>query len=149
MLASLHANGYASVRDWGIDVVALRQQAEAAFEKLLRELKLKQGLDLKKTGYPKLNFNPPLSSLPALEPLLRNSSTARVVNDYLGGAARFDGASLLRLTDNTTTENNANALWHHDRCGRRLKAFIFLNDVEIDGRPTVVARGSHNTLYYR
>ena len=38
--------------------------------------------------------------------------------------------------------------WHHDRCGRRVKAFLFLHDVAENGRPTLVARGSHRTLYY-
>ena len=38
--------------------------------------------------------------------------------------------------------------WHHDRCGRRLKAFLFLHDVLPDGRPTMVANASHRTHYF-
>ena len=40
-------------------------------------------------------------------------------------------------------------LWHHDRCGNRLKAFLYLNDVlSDDSRPTEIAVGSHNTHWY-
>ena len=38
--------------------------------------------------------------------------------------------------------------WHHDRCGRRLKAFIYLNNVSANAHPTQLARGSHNTFFY-
>ena len=38
--------------------------------------------------------------------------------------------------------------WHHDRCGRRLKVFLFLTDVNNETHPTRVAQGSHRTLYY-
>ena len=41
-------------------------------------------------------------------------------------------------------------LWHHDRVGNRLKAFVFLHDVDCDeGHPTEVAVGSHLMNYYR
>ena len=36
----------------------------------------------------------------------------------------------------------------HDRCGRRLKAFLFLHDILPDGRPTMVANASHRTHYF-
>ena len=38
--------------------------------------------------------------------------------------------------------------WHHDRCGKRVKAFFFLHDVKADGRPTLIAEASHRTHYY-
>ena len=38
--------------------------------------------------------------------------------------------------------------YHHDRCGHRLKAYIFLNDVGEREHPLRVALGSHRTLYY-
>jgi hypothetical protein len=36
----------------------------------------------------------------------------------------------------------------NDRCGRRVKAFLFLHDVREDGRPTLIAPGSHRTTFY-
>ena len=38
--------------------------------------------------------------------------------------------------------------WHHDRCGRRLKAFIFLTDVDGESHPTRVAWHTHRTQYW-
>ena len=38
--------------------------------------------------------------------------------------------------------------WHHDRCGKRLKAFLFLHDIKADGRPTMIAKASHRTHYF-
>ncbi len=41
-------------------------------------------------------------------------------------------------------------LYHHDRVGRRLKAFVFLHDVDCEtGHPTMIAAGTHKLLYYR
>ena len=43
---------------------------------------------------------------------------------------------------------NPSSVWHHDRCGRRLKLFIYLKDVDIHTHPTMVARKSQDTFYY-
>ena len=39
-------------------------------------------------------------------------------------------------------------MYHHDRCGHRLKAFIFLTPVTEQTHPTRVAVGSQNTQYW-
>ena len=38
--------------------------------------------------------------------------------------------------------------WHHDRCGKRLKLFIYLSDVTAQSHPTEIASGTHNTMYW-
>jgi len=86
--------------------------------------------------------------LPALTPLLSNHALAAAIHSYLGGPARYDGSVVLHLTDRVSIENYVSGQWHHDRCGRRLKLFIFLHDVDMDGRPTCVADASHNPFYY-
>mmetsp|Transcript_24030 Transcript_24030/g.33747 ORF Transcript_24030/g.33747 Transcript_24030/m.33747 type:complete len:129 (-) Transcript_24030:286-672(-) len=41
-------------------------------------------------------------------------------------------------------------MYHHDRVGRRIKLFVFLNDVDCEmGHPTKVAAGTQNILYYK
>jgi hypothetical protein len=53
-------------------------------------------------------------------------------------------------TSANDTESYVAGLWHHDRVGNRLKAFVFLHDVDCDeGHPTEVAVGSHLMNYYR
>ena len=43
---------------------------------------------------------------------------------------------------------DVSGLYHHDRCGHRLKAFIFLTPVTEQTHPTRVAVGSQNTQYW-
>ena len=38
--------------------------------------------------------------------------------------------------------------YHHDRCGRRLKAVLFLSNVTEDSHPTRIAVGSHKSLWW-
>lgn len=38
--------------------------------------------------------------------------------------------------------------WHHDGEGHRLKAFVFLSDVDAASRPTRIAAGTHDTFYW-
>jgi hypothetical protein len=87
--------------------------------------------------------------VPALEPLLANQSFARLVNEYLGGPARFDGYATFQLSPNATVEDYISGQWHHDRCGRRLRLFVFTHDVVAAEMPTTqAARGSQNTVYF-
>ena len=61
-------------------------------------------------------------------------------------------ASLVHIdtTSSNDTESYVAGLWHHDRVGNRLKAFVFLHDVDCDeGHPTEVVVGSHLLNYYR
>ena len=56
--------------------------------------------------------------------------------------ARF---MLLEVTPSTTPATYRSALWHHDRCGARLKAYVLLSDVNATSHPLRIARGSHRT----
>ena len=42
----------------------------------------------------------------------------------------------------------ASGLWHHDRCGRRVKCFVFWSNVTPASHPPKIALGSQNTLYF-
>ena len=69
--------------------------------------------------------------------LTNHSALASTTDAYLRQPVRFDGAAVVRLTNALHSESQyVSGIWHHDRCGRRIKAFLFLNDVEPDGRPT-------------
>lgn len=78
-------------------------------------------------------------------------SLRRLVNGYLGPSL-LDGYKITRLATETIDDEKSYVAsrWHHDRSGRRLKAFIYLHDCECEGgHPTQVALGTHNLLYYR
>eukprot|EP00966_Prymnesium_polylepis_P178613 4136568-Prymnesium_polylepis.1 len=113
MVDSLVVNGHALVVDWQLDIGALRMQAFA-----LLAARSARRVVQKAT---------PVSwrELPALLPMLANDSAlAAAVRTYLGGPVRFDGAQVLRLSNELVTASQyVSGNWHHDRCGRRLKAF--------------------------
>jgi hypothetical protein len=131
--AQLRQHGFALVEDWQLDLDALRSQAFAA---------IRDGMSTS-LGTARGDVH-----LPALNPLLRSESLARTLRGYLGGRVRYDGAMTLHLGPDTNQKNYQSATWHHDRCGRRIKLFIFLHDVRASGRPTLVAGGTHETWYY-
>ena len=137
MLEGLHADGFARVSEWasfGLELSALAVQVAHAMSPRFARRKL----------FGDVSSAP----LPALEPLLNSAKLAHVLQGYLGESIRYDGHSILRLTDRANLGNYASSQWHHDRCGRRLKLFIFMHDVDRGTRPTLVAARSQNTLYY-
>jgi len=133
LLEQLHKQGFAQVNDFGLDVHALQAQSE----QILGSTRSMQKGEI-------LFRNP----IPALEPLLANTSLAHVMRSYLGGSARYDGHSLLHLNLGGQHDPSISAKWHHDRCGRRLKLFVFVHDVTRHDRPTLIADGSHNLWYF-
>lgn len=156
MLRELLSSGLSRVRDWrdwGLEfdgAEGLRAQAYALFDLARSGASSAAGPILWNRAAGVLTASGPSGGLrlPALGGLLRNPKLARVLRTYLGARVRYDGFQLLRLGDNLTTSSYASSIWHHDRCGKRLKLFILLHDVGLDGRPTVVANRSHNVQYY-
>lgn len=137
LLQGLSRDGFVLVDDWGIDMDALSAEVETAIESDHRVIR--RGAAVVYNG-----------ELQYLAPLLKNATLLSAAHAYLGRRAELTGYEVLRLTDGLATESQyISGYWHHDRCGRRLKAFVFLHDVGREGgRPTEVARGSQDTLYY-
>jgi hypothetical protein len=145
MLKSLRVNGFAAVRDWrsfGVDIDSLSVVVE-------------------RSSADALNSDRGAGVLEPLEPLLRSSLDFHwLLNQYMGapkvgepdsGGVRYDG----HLIKNTTAVWSRKRMsqfpagrWHHDRCGRRIKAFVYLSDVTSESHPTLIAAGTHETLYY-
>jgi len=146
----LAQRGWALVEDWrtfGLDIEALDEQVARTLA-LLGEKKT-----LKSTADAQLRVDVIVDTkarYAALGPLLEAPAVHRVVTTYLGGTARFDGVSTIyhRAGNISAADSYGSGLWHHDRCGSRLKLFVFLSDVDSDSHPTQVADGTHNTLYY-
>ena len=150
--SQLRRDGFLKVASWasyGLDVRALVAEASVAFEAMRAEQgRGKASPSVSHAGSPSA-LRDVKRPLPSLDPLLRNNDLARVINDYLGGAARYEGHMLLELTPSASADSYRSAIWHHDRCGRRLKLFIYLDDVSATtGRPTLVARGTHDMAHF-
>lgn len=134
--SQLRDRGWVGIDDWGLDLRALQAQSTALLVNLTAGKHKVGVLSIKQ---------PPI---PALEPLLANASVARILERYLGGPVRYEGHVLLHIGEDIHPSSYVSAHWHHDRCGRRLKLFVFLHDVAEDGRPTLISEGTHGTWYY-
>ena len=135
--SSLRRSGFARVDNWGLDRTALRAQVDDV-------------LAAAKRSHPPDSPLKVVATLPALLPLLQNATLAAAIRDYFDGPARYDGARVLHLSRKRvpTEMSYAPFQWHHDRCGMRLKLFVHIDDVSSSDHPTLVAAGTHRTIYF-
>ena len=71
------------------------------------------------------------------------------VHAYIGRGAVSGMCRVLILpARNLTPIEYPSGLWHHDRCGRRIKCFVFLEDVRRESHPMLLVPASHRTVYY-
>ncbi len=144
LLQQLKRDGFATIGDWGLSPSFVDALASEAFAKLDEAARISKNKAVVST-------NAILETLETDQGKLfwQNSSLLSAAVRYLGPDAELAGYEALRLTNelNSVTQYRSGQ-WHHDRCGARLKAFLFLHDVGKGARPTQVARGSHRTLYW-
>jgi hypothetical protein len=132
-----------SWREWGLDIKKLASEAHRALDAAAAAQRAPR-------YGPKLRFRSSgmgLSKGPGVRSLLVSRPLHDVIHGYLG-PSRFDGASALYIGADIETAQYGPGQWHHDRCGRRLKLFVYLSDVNAEAHPTQVASGTHNTVYF-
>ena len=83
-----------------------------------------------------------------LRPVLEDPRIRHAAAAYLGDGARLEGYAVLYLGARLTVRQYASGQWHHDRCGRRLKAFVYLDNVRERDHPTRIVRRSHRLSYF-
>ena len=83
-----------------------------------------------------------------MEPLVERvlSKLGPTVTAYMGLDAELTSYNLMRINPKSQAFSSSN--WHHDRCGKRLKVFIYLGRVDEATHATELAAGSHRTTYY-
>jgi aryl-alcohol dehydrogenase-like predicted oxidoreductase len=139
----LQQEGLATIDDFGLDINAIEEAVDAALAQPDPAVTsvASNGASMATRVY-----------LPALAPLLSNSTILKAVRAYLGPDAALDGYKAVRLAPNASGAQNIAGLWHNDRAGNRLKIFVRLHAVdprpEAGGHPTLVAAGSHGLLHY-
>ena len=145
MFDTLQRDGILLIEDFGADIDAIVQQAEAA---LMGDALYRKNETSISGGGSILTSRKPIPPLEQL--LVHNATLATVIEAYLGPSL-LHGYKVTRLTHSLTKTDQYNAgMYHHDRVGRRLKLFMFLHDVDCNvGHPTKVAAGSHRMLYYK
>lgn len=89
------------------------------------------------------------TELDHLRPVLDNPHLLRAASDYFGGEpSELTGYEIVHLGPRLTPEQYGSGLWHHDRCGRRLKLFVYIDDVGERDHPTMIAQGTHNYTWF-
>ena len=89
------------------------------------------------------------ASLPSMAPILQSDTIRQAVKLYFGGAESLVGGYLLsHLGDTVVPDHYPSGRYHHDRCGRMLKLFVYLDDVGAEGHPTIIARGTANFTWF-
>ncbi len=147
----LDATGAALVDDWGLSFENVTRISLKAHAALGREAAARR--QNVTTGVIEATLLPGDVAAWLASPRLRAALDA-----YLGAEAYVrTKIAALRLTNRlkapySGAEPNLlgypSGFWHHDRCGKRVKAFLFRHDVKKDGRPTLIAEASHRTHYY-
>lgn len=156
LLRTVDCFGVAKVEDWGLPPALLDQLSHEINSKLDEVAAKSPGgaaaAAVVEHGHERL---------PAVETvglaLLRHPGLIQAVKSYFanvygaGASVELSGYEGYRLSNALTSTAQLSAgKWHHDRCGARLKAFLYLHDVRSAGsRPTQVAKGSHRTLYWQ
>ena len=136
---ALRRDGVARIRDWGVLTDSISRKATRSLRGSRKTLSSTSNGRVATARYADKR----------LERFFR--SIQHIASGYLGDA-QLSGYKIVRIdtTSQNDTESYVAGLWHHDRVGNRLKAFVFLHDVDCDeGHPTEVAVGSHLLNYYR
>ena len=147
----LDATGAALVDDWGLSFENVTRISLKAHAALGREAAARR--QSVATGVIEATLLPGDVAAWLASPRLQAALDA-----YLGAEAYVrTRIAALRLTNRLTAPYSGaepnllgypSGFWHHDRCGKRVKAFLFLHEVKADGRPTLIAEASHRTHYY-
>merc|ERR1712087_477105 len=106
---ALYDNVFVQFNNYGIDMDQLQAEADAAWEGHRTQ-----------TRAVKLN---------SIEALLQNKAILELASFYMGASVTLKGYKLFRIGRELTSSKYFSGLWHHDSCSRRLKLFIFLQDV--------------------
>jgi len=86
----------------------------------------------------------------SIRPMLREGSLLRkLVHGYLNvDEVVFTGIQFLGLKHGREKKSYGNGQWHHDGCGQRVKAFVYMQNVDEFTHPTTIAAGSQKTVWY-
>ena len=136
---ALRRDGVARIRDWGVLTDSIEKKATRSLQGSRKTLSSTSNGRVATARYHDKR----------LERFFRSIND--IASGYLG-EAQLSGYKVVHIdtTSSNDTESYVAGLWHHDRVGNRLKAFVFLHDVDCDeGHPTEVAVGSHLLNYYR
>jgi len=97
-------------------------------------------------GVASLNVN--INYLPNVQKFVQNFLTPRV-RCYIGESMVQGTSTLLKLSRrNLTKSEYVSGMWHHDRCAKRVKCFMFLTDIDEESHPMRLVSHTHKQIYF-
>lgn len=135
--SSFFRDGYLKIPDFGVDIGQLREEIRVAkkykhWNESLQQVSWQRNM----------HFH-------ALDPLINNKAILELLSVYMGSDIVINGYQYVHKHENASSKDNRNiAEWHHDGCGRRVKLFLYMHDVDENRMPTEIAAGSHKSLKY-
>jgi len=155
LLRSFQRDGFVLIDEWPLNI---DKHTDDADDQLRRHSLLQSSLDAQKhihTGFALFKEAGFLSKsrtkrhMKSLDPMTEPSSLLmRLSSAYLGAQAEVHDSSAFTLRGDATKLTYQNGPWHVDGCGRRLKAWVYHNDVDEHTHPTVIAAGSHRNHWF-
>lgn len=86
--------------------------------------------------------------LPNVHKFVHNLLTPRV-QSYIGEHMVRGTSTLLKLSGrNLMKSEYVSGMWHHDRCAKRVKCFMFLTDIDETAHPMRLISNSHKQIYF-
>ena len=153
LVSDLERDGFATFgAELGFSDILQRTQTARVVEEAFANLERRKG---QKSGASMIPY------VKGVEPVVEHMITTlgHVVLHYVGVEAELEGFAAFRLYPEVRTpatrehpqkpqHPSTSALWHHDRCGRRIKVYIFLQAVTDATHPTKIVPGSHRNTYF-
>ena len=124
----IEENGYALIDDWNIDMKKLSSYVSNSLKH-----QEEKAVTIRNVRIP-LNLTQSFKD-----------TAFKWAVDYLGNDVIFSGYSIIKLSKKLhSAKDYFSGKWHHDRCGKRLKAFVLLDDVtETGGHMTKIITKTH------
>ena len=90
-----------------------------------------------------VDIKDPLVAIPELLPVAFHDSILNAAERYLGGCPGIGFVKMRRSYANSLPDFDTNFFHFDGNSAKLLKAFVYLNDVDLDGGPITYVQGSH------
>lgn len=150
LVDAFRRDGFVIIDKWpDLDHSAHFKQAERRLAKYMIEPNSDHSHDLVHNGSMEVIQKREMGHMTTLDSFRdKNSFMMRLASAYLGGEAEAHVSSAFTLKGAASKEMYKYGPYHHDGCGRRLKAWIYHDDVTMNQHPTLIAQGTQHFQWY-
>eukprot|EP00747_Dinoflagellata_sp_TGD_P114994 gnl/TRDRNA2_/TRDRNA2_172046_c2_seq2.p1 gnl/TRDRNA2_/TRDRNA2_172046_c2~~gnl/TRDRNA2_/TRDRNA2_172046_c2_seq2.p1 ORF type:complete len:431 (+),score=31.76 gnl/TRDRNA2_/TRDRNA2_172046_c2_seq2:88-1380(+) len=150
MLKDFRRDGFVLIDQWSdLDLDTHSMEAKDRLAKFVIEPSSSEAHDLIHNATIKDTQFLQMGTMRSLDRLVdKHSFMMKLASAYLGSEVEPSSANAFTLSESASKATYSNAPWHHDGCGRRLKAWIYHHDVTEHHHPTLIAGGTQHNLWH-